>query len=68
MHKIETKMSRFPVTVPVDLHRQFKARCAVRGVPMADVVRDLLRRGLATGTEALKAKPAKSAPREPVHT
>ena len=38
------KMSKFPVTVPVELHRAFKVKCASEGVLMFEVVRGWLER------------------------
>ena len=38
------KMKKFPVSVPPDLHRKFKTKCAAEGIVMADVVRRLLER------------------------
>ena len=43
MHKMP-KMKKFPVSVPPDLHRKFKTKCAAEGTMMADVVRSLLER------------------------
>ena len=43
MHKMP-KMKKFPVSVPPDLHRKFKTKCAAEGIMMADVVRRLLER------------------------
>jgi hypothetical protein len=37
-------MKRFTIDVPVELHRRVKAGCAQRGLKMADVLRDLLKR------------------------
>lgn len=36
------KMKRLTIDVPSSLHRQIKAQCALDGVKMADVVRELL--------------------------
>ena len=44
MHKMPMKMKKFPVSVPPDLHRKFKTKCAAEGTMMADVVRRLLER------------------------
>jgi hypothetical protein len=44
MHKMPMKMKKFPVSVPPDLHRKFKTKCATEGTMMADVVRRLLER------------------------
>jgi CRISPR/Cas system-associated protein Csm6 len=43
MHKMP-KMKKFPVSVPAELHRKFKTKCAAEGIMMADVVRRLLER------------------------
>ena len=43
MHTIP-KMKKFPVSVPDDLHRRFKIKCAIEGVMMSEVVRRLLER------------------------
>lgn len=40
-------MKRFTIDVPASLHRRVKAGCAVRGVKMADLVRELLEREFA---------------------
>ncbi len=56
MQRLSTKLSKFPVSLPVDLHRAFKSRCAAKGVLMSDVVRKLVERELAAETG--KAKPA----------
>ena len=52
MHKMP-KMKKFPVSVPPDLHRKFKTKCAAEGIMMADVVRRLLERecGAVDGTK-----------------
>ena len=44
MSKKMPKTKKFPVSVPPELHTQFKVMCAIRGLRMADVVRELLRR------------------------
>jgi hypothetical protein len=49
MRKME-KMSKFPVSVPVELHRAFKMKCASEGVLMAEAVRALLARELEATT------------------
>ena len=41
---MHTKMKKFPVSVPDDLHRRFKIKCAIEGVMMSEVVRRLLER------------------------
>ena len=61
-----SKMSKFPVSVPVDLRRAFKMKCAAEGVLMSEVVRGLLERECAAAS-APAPKPAKSAQRENVH-
>ncbi len=37
-------MKRFTIDVSEELHKRIKAQCAMRGVKMADVIRDLLER------------------------
>jgi hypothetical protein len=37
-------MKRFTIDVPVSLHTRIKAQCALNGVKMADVLRELLER------------------------
>jgi predicted DNA binding CopG/RHH family protein len=37
-------MKRFTIDVSEPLHKRIKAQCAMRGVKMADVIRDLLER------------------------
>lgn len=37
-------MKRFTIDVAEDLHKRIKAQCAMRGVKMADVMRELLER------------------------
>jgi hypothetical protein len=37
-------MKRFTIDVPVSLHTRIKAQCALNGVKMADVMRELLER------------------------
>ena len=62
MHTIP-KMKKFPVSVPDDLHRRFKIKCAIEGVMMSEVVRRLLERECQTigeTTPARSAHPAKS--------
>jgi hypothetical protein len=54
------KMSKFPVPVPVELHRAFKVKCASKGVLMSEVVRGWLERECAT---VGKEKPSTSAKR-----
>lgn len=58
MRKI-SKLSKFPVSLPVELHRRFKMQCAANGVLMAEVVRGLIERECLTGapTECTKRIP-----------
>ena len=42
-HPMEA-MKRFTVDVPVELHRRIKSQCAMRGMKMADMLRELLDR------------------------
>jgi hypothetical protein len=52
-------MKKFPVSVPLDLHTQFKVMCAAKGLRMTDVVRRLLADECeAAAGKAAKAKPA----------
>ena len=37
-------MKRFTIDVPVNLHTRIKTQCAMRGVKMADVLRELFER------------------------
>ena len=37
-------MKRFTIDVPVSLHTRIKTQCAMRGMKMADVLRDILER------------------------
>lgn len=37
-------MKRFTIDVAESLHKRIKAQCAMRGVKMADVIRDMLER------------------------
>ena len=37
-------MKRFTIDVPVSLHTRIKTQCAMRGVKMADVLRELMAR------------------------
>ena len=37
-------MKRFTIDVPVSLHTRIKAQCALNGVKMADMMRELLER------------------------
>ena len=64
MHTIP-KMKKFPVSVPDDLHRRFKIKCAIEGVMMSEVVRRLLERECEaideTTTPARSSHPASSA-------
>ena len=36
------RMKRFTIDVPESLHRRIKAQCALRGVKMADFLRETL--------------------------
>ena len=56
MHTIP-KMKKFPVSVPDDLHRRFKIKCAIEGVMMSEVVRRLLERECETIGETTPARP-----------
>jgi hypothetical protein len=38
----EEEMKRLTVDVPVSLHTRIKSQCALRGIKMADEIRDLL--------------------------
>ena len=38
----QEKMKRLTIDIPLNLHRQIKVQCALDGVKMADVIRDLL--------------------------
>jgi metal-responsive CopG/Arc/MetJ family transcriptional regulator len=53
MQKLST-MSKFSVSLPVELHRAFKVRCAEKGARMSEVIRMLVERELGT---AEKSKP-----------
>ena len=35
-------MKRFTIDVPVDLHRRIKTHCAMEGIQMADLLREML--------------------------
>ncbi|MCW6512403.1 plasmid partition protein ParG [Lichenifustis flavocetrariae] len=37
-------MKRFTIDVPDSLHKRVKTACAMRGLKMADVIRDMLDR------------------------
>ena len=37
-------MKRFTIDVPVSLHTRIKTQCAMRGVKMADVLREMMER------------------------
>jgi ParG len=37
-------MKRFTIDVTEDLHKRIKAQCALRGIKMADVIREMLER------------------------
>ena len=60
------QMRRFPVSVPVDLHRAFKMKCVSEGRLMSEVVRGLLERELEARPQTAK-KPAHSAPRPEIN-
>jgi len=51
---------RTTIDLPDSLYRTLKARSALEGLPMKDVVRRLVERGLA-GTPAVDGVPARSA-------
>jgi hypothetical protein len=38
----DERMKRFTIDVPESLHRRIKAECALRGVKMADYLRQML--------------------------
>ena len=61
MRKMSSKMSKFPVSVPIDLHRRFKMKCAAEGTLMSEVVRALLERECSSNssTSKTKAKPVR---------
>ena len=40
--KTVEKMKRFTIDVPFALHKRIKSQCALQGVNMADVIRELL--------------------------
>lgn len=44
--KEQTK--RFTIDVPISLHHRFKSQCALKGVQMADVMRELLEQHFAS--------------------
>ena len=50
-------MSKFPVSIPVELHRAFKIKCATEGTLMTETIRKLLEREV----EAAVDKPASRA-------
>ena len=37
-------MKRFTIDVPVSLHTRIKTQCAMRGMKMADVLREMMER------------------------
>jgi hypothetical protein len=43
-------MKRFTIDVPESLHRRIKTQCAMRGEPMADVLRVMLEREFPSGS------------------
>jgi hypothetical protein len=62
MRKMTTRMKKFPVSIPADLHTRFKLMCVNAGVPMAEIIRKILERECAAVSAAApKAKPANSA-------
>lgn len=50
---IETK--RFTFDVPVDLHRRIKVQCALRGLKMAELVREMLEKKFPAEAEKAEA-------------
>ena len=36
------RMKRFTIDVPADLHRRIKTHCAIEGIQMADLLREIL--------------------------
>ena len=49
-----SKMSKFPVSIPVELHRALKIKCAAEGTLMTETIRKLIEREIDVG----EAKPA----------
>jgi len=45
-------MKRFTIDVPVSLHTRVKTQCAMRGVKMADVLREMLEREFPTAAKS----------------
>ena len=59
MHKFPEPMAKFPVSVPIDLKRRFKAKCASEGVLTSEAIRGLLSQACADDAPASsKLKPA----------
>ena len=48
---------RFTIDVPESLHRRIKMQCAMRGVKMSDVIRDLLEKEFQRANEFRGAIP-----------
>lgn len=44
LHEPAEPMKRFTIDVSESLHKRIKSQCAMRGVKMADIIRDLLER------------------------
>ncbi len=65
MQKMET-MKKFPVSIPVDLHRRFKTKCAAEGTMMSEVVRKLLERECEATSAAPTEPVARRGARRPV--
>jgi hypothetical protein len=47
-------MAKFPVSVPIELKRRFKAKCATEGTLMSEAIRKLLARELEDGAKSKK--------------
>jgi hypothetical protein len=62
MSKATEGMSKFPVSVPVGLHRAFKIKCASEGKLMSEAVRELLARECDIASKP--KKPAQSPEKE----
>ena len=50
-----SKMSKFPVSIPVELHRALKIKCAAEGTLMTETIRKLIEREINVAGEV---KPA----------
>jgi hypothetical protein len=62
MHKFPEPMAKFPVSVPIDLKRRFKAKCATEGTLMSEAIRKLLVRECGVGSKPTKpTEPAEKA-------